>query len=142
MTSLVRREIAPDTAQEIVAATLEHARANRWEVAVAVVDPHGYLVAFGRTDHVAPPIGAFAIDKAYTSGTLRKASKAFGERMASSPTLGLGLSNRARFMAWGGGLAVFEGDACIAGIGVSGASEHEDIACAEAGVRSAGLGFR
>lgn len=137
--SIVTRQITANAGKELVAAALSHAQQNGWEIAAAVVDPHGYLVAFGRTDGVAPPIGDFAIDKAYTAGTLRKSSKAFGERMTSIPTLSLGLSNRQRFIAWGGGVAIFEDDVCIGALGVSGAQEHEDIACAEAAIQSAGL---
>ncbi|NQV82124.1 MAG: heme-binding protein [Alphaproteobacteria bacterium] len=134
-----RSQITPQAAQQIVAVALDHARNNGWEIAAAVVDPAGYLVAFGRTENVAPPTGEFALDKAYTAGTLRKSTKAFGTRMVSSPTLSLGLSNRPRLIAWGGGLAIYEGDSCIGGLGVSGAQEHEDITCAEAAISDAGL---
>jgi uncharacterized protein GlcG (DUF336 family) len=137
--SVSKTQIASTTARELVDAALSHAKEKGWEIAAAVVDPAGYLVAFGRTDDVAPPIGQFALDKAYTAGTLRKTTKAFGERMASSPTLSLGLSNRERFMAWGGGIAIFENGVCIGGLGVSGAQEHEDIDCAEAAILSAHL---
>ena len=78
MTSLSRREISPNTAQELVNEALRYGRENSWEIAVAVVDPHGFLVAFGRTDDVAPPIGEFALDKAYTAGMLRKSTQDFG----------------------------------------------------------------
>lgn len=137
--SHTRPQITPAAARQIVEAALAHAQDNGWEVAAAVTDPFGYLVAFGRTDNVAPPIGDFAMDKAYTAGTLRKSTKAFGDRMASSPTLSLGLSTRQRLIAWGGGVAIFENRACIGGLGVSGAQDHEDIACAEAAIRSLGL---
>ncbi|GKY89992.1 GlcG/HbpS family heme-binding protein [Sinisalibacter aestuarii] len=140
MTSHIRLEITPAAAMGLVQGALDHARANGWEVAVAVVDPYGYLVAFGRSDNASPPVGEFAIDKAYTAGTLRRSSKSFGERMASSPRLSLGLGSRPRLMAWGGGVAVVEGETCIGGLGVSGAQEHEDIACAEAALRALGLG--
>ena len=138
-TSQTRQIITPETAAELVAAALDHAKTNGWEIAASVVDSFGYLVAFGRTDNVAPPIGEFALDKAYTAATLRKSTKAFGERMASDPTLSLGLNTRQRFMAWGGGVSIFEGEICIGGLGVSGAHDHEDIACAEAAIRAAGL---
>ena len=137
--SHTRPQVTPAAARQIVEAALAHAQDNGWEVAVAVTDPFGYLVAFGRTDNVAPPIGDFAMDKAYTAGTLRKSTRAFGDRMASSPTLSLGLSTRQRLIAWGGGVAIFEDGACIGGLGVSGAQDHEDIACAEAAIRSLGL---
>ena len=130
MNSLTRPEITAEAAQRLVASALDHARSNGWQIAVAVVDPHGVLAAFGRSDHVARPSVEFAIDKAYTAATLRKSSQAFGERMASSPTLALGLSTRARLMAWGGG---------VAGIGVSGVQDFEDVACAQAVIAAVGL---
>ena len=88
-----------------------------------------------------PQLVEFALDKAYTSGTLRKSSKDFGERMASSTTLTLGLGSRDRFLAWGGGVPILEGANCIGGLGVSGAQEHEDIACAEAAIIATGQVF-
>lgn len=69
-------------------------------MAVAVVDLHGFLVAFGRDDAVAPAIGGFAVDKAYSAATLRKATADFGERMAASPTLALGVGTRERLVTW------------------------------------------
>lgn len=137
--SLSFAQISSAAARGLVDNCLSYAKKHGWEIAVAVVDPGGYLVAFGRTDHVTTPIGHFALDKAYTAGTLRKSTKDFGVRMASSPTLSLGLSNRERFIAWGGGAAIFEDGVCIGGLGVSGAQEHEDIACAEAAIMLAGL---
>lgn len=131
--------ITYDAAHQLVAAALAQANEFNAAIAVAVVDPAGYLVSFGRADTAALPVGEFAIDKAYTAATQRKSSKAFGERMASSPTLALGLGNRPRFLAWGGGVGLFIGGQCIGGLGVSGAAEHEDIAIAEAAARSLGL---
>lgn len=137
--SIARLQITYETANEIVTAALDYAQKNGWQIAAAVVDPDGLLVSFGRTDGVAPPIGQFAQDKAYTAGTLRKSSKAFGDRMASSPSLSLGLSTRDRLLPWGGGVAILEKDVCIGGLGVSGAQEDEDIDCANAAILSAGL---
>lgn len=137
--SILQRQVHPAIAQQIVAAALAEAEAQGLQVAAAVVDPFGHLVAFGRSVHAAPPVGEFAQDKAYTAAMLRKSTRAFGERMAGSPTLSLGLATRPRLLAWGGGVAIFEEDACIGGLGVSGAQDHEDIACAEAAIRAAGL---
>ena len=137
--SITTTQIASGAAQGLVAAALDQARVRGLEVAVAVVDPAGFLVAFGRTDAAAPKVGEFAVDKAYTAATLRMSTQAFGDRMASSPTLSLGLSTRPRLLAWGGGVPIFEDGACIGGLGVSGAQDHEDIACAEAALARLGL---
>ena len=121
-------------AERAVAAALAHARANGWTVAVAVADPFGGLVAFGRLDGTPHPVADYAVDKAYTAATLRKSTRAFGERMAGSPTLSLGLANRARVLAWEGGLPIEHSGAVIGGIGVSGAAGAEDEACAGAAI--------
>ena len=121
-------------AERAVAAALAHARAQGWRVAVAVADPSGGLVAFGRMDGTPLPVADFAIDKAYTAATLRRSTRAFGERMAGSPTLSLGLANRARVLAWEGGLPIEVDGTVVGGIGVSGAAGPEDEACAPAAI--------
>lgn len=137
--SLSRKIISAEGATALVKAAVSHARDRGWSIAAAVTDPSGGLVAFARMDGAGAPIGDFALDKAYTAGSLGKSSKSFGERMASSQTLSLGLTTRMRFIAWGGGVAIFDGEDCIGGLGVSGVQEHEDIECAEAAIRQAGL---
>jgi len=137
--SFQKAQITSATGQSLVRAALEHACKNDWEVAVAVVDPSGHLVAFGRTDRAASPVGEFALDKAYTAGTLGKSTRTFGERMVSSTTFTAGLSTRQRLMAWGGGVPIIENGVCIGGLGVSGAQEDEDIDCAEVAIHAVGL---
>lgn len=139
MKSVVHKAIKNEVAQRLVSEALRHAQENGWAVAVAIADSQGYLVAFGRDDSVAPPIGGFATDKAYTAATLRKATAEFGERMTSNPTLSLGIGNRDRLLTWGGGVPIFEDGVCIGGIGVSGAQDFEDIECAERALKQEGL---
>lgn len=140
MTRLVTRtEISASDALGLVQTALAHASDNGWEVAVAVADPRGHLVAFLRSDNVFDPAIGFAIDKAYTAATLRRSSEAFGARMASSPALSLGFSTRERFITWAGGLPIFCDGTCIGGMGVSGAKDHEDIACAQAALTAQGF---
>lgn len=122
-------------AQDAVAAALGHALSKGWRVAAAVCDPAGGLVAFGRLDGTPQPIGDFAIDKAYTAGTLGRATRAFGERMVSNPMLAAGLGNRARLLVWPGGLPIEIDGSLVGGIGVSGAADHEDEECAAAAIR-------
>ena len=139
---VTKSEIAPDTALEMVRTALAHARANGWEVAAAVYDPAGSLIAFGRTDRVAIPSVQFAMDKGWTAAGLGKSTAAFAKRAQEKPTLALGLGNRERLMVWGGRVAVPHDGVCVGGIGVSGASDHEDIACAEAAIAAAGFTAR
>jgi len=101
----------------------------------------GQVIASARMDGVTPPILGFAEDKAFTAATMRRSTAAFAERMGSSPSLTLGLSTRTRLLPWGGGLPVVHEGQVIGGIGVSGGKDFEDIACAEAALSQAGLGW-
>lgn len=139
---MVRREVSAATAAALVRECIAHAEAKGWEIAAAVVDPRGSLVAFGRTDDVVVPAIEFAIDKAYTAATLRKSTADFFERADGSRSLKLGLANRPRLMVWSGGLAIFEGGTCIGGVGVSGAKDAEDVECAAAALRALNLSDR
>ncbi len=139
MNSFSQRVITHEAAQALVSAALTYAKSQGWAVAVAVTDPHGGLVSFGRDDAAAPPIGGFALDKAYTAATLRKPSAEFGAGMMKSATLSLGVGTRERFLTWGGGVPVYEGGTVIGAIGVSGAKEPEDVQCALAAITEAGL---
>ncbi len=128
-------------ALRLLTAVLTRAEADGLCVAVCVCDTQGHVIASARMDGVTPPILGFAEDKAFTAATMRRSTAAFAERMASSPSLTLGLSTRARLLPWGGGLPVVQAGQVIGGIGVSGAKDVEDIACAQAALAEAGLGW-
>jgi len=127
--------ISCDAAQGLVARAIEHARAHRWNIAVAILDPQGAIVASARMDGVSPTILDIANDKAFTA-TLGKSTRAFYERMSSSPDLAMGLQTRPRLCAWDGGLPIRQTGALIGAIGVSGAAGHEDVECAEEALRA------
>lgn len=133
--------VSARTALRLVEAAVAEAERNGWRVAAAVVDRAGLPLASLRMDAATPPILEFALDKAYTAATMRKGTEAFFERMTSSPSLTLGFQNRARLMVWGGGLPIVHEGAVVGGIGVSGAQDFEDIACAKAALTGQGLGW-
>jgi uncharacterized protein GlcG (DUF336 family) len=134
--------LASSTAMQLVQTAIAHAAAKGWRVAVCVVDPAGAPLASWRMDDVTPPIADFAADKAYTAATMRRSTAAFFERMDGAASLRLGLSNRDRLLVWGGGLPVVHDGKVIAGIGVSGAQDFEDIECAQTALTDAGLGWQ
>ncbi len=138
---VTRPMISSETALRLVQSAVAEAQRNGWSVAVCVVDPHGQMLAAARMDDATPPVLEFAQDKAFTAATMRRATAAFSERMHSSPALKLGFSNRARLMVWGGGLPITHEGSVVGGIGVSGAQDFEDIACAELALRAEGLGW-
>ena len=134
-----RSSVASATAFTLVADAIAHARDNGWEVAASVVDATGATLALSRMDGAAPAIADFAADKAFTAATTGKSTQAFAERMTSAPSLSLGLSTRARLLTWGGGLPILKDGVLVGGMGVSGARDEEDIACACAALEKAGF---
>lgn len=131
--------LSSDEAAALVRAAIAFAGDHGWRVAVAAVDAQGVMLAAQRMDGAAPPILDFALDKAFTAATMGKSTEDFADRMASSPSLAMGLANRPRLIAWRGGLPVIHKGAVIGGLAVSGAKDEEDIACAEAALRASGF---
>jgi uncharacterized protein GlcG (DUF336 family) len=102
-------------------------------VSVAVVDSGGHLVAFERMDgaEIAGPV--LARDKAYTAVAHRAATQELralvGERGELS---GMYAADGGRYVCFGGGLPLWSGGRVVGGVGVSGGSAEQDVACATA----------
>ena len=134
-----KNDMSSNFAVKMAQAALDYANDEGWEITVAICDRSGILVAFMKTDNVIPAAVDFALDKAFTAATLRKATHEFGERMSSASGLSLGVGTRNRLITWTGGIPIFDGQDCVGGIGVSGAMDHQDLECADAALRSVGL---
>ncbi len=102
--------------------------------AVAVVDTHGELVAFVRTDGCPLPSIANAMNKAYTAARERITSEELGRRSRQE---GFPMTNYGdlRYISWGGGVPIVSDGEVIGAVGVSGLPEAEDIALATMGAR-------
>ena len=102
--------------------------------AVAVVDTHGELVAFVRTDGCPLPSIANAMNKAYTAARERITSEELGRRSREE---GFPMTNYGdlRYISWGGGVPIVSGGEVVGAVGVSGLPEAEDIALATMGAR-------
>jgi glc operon protein GlcG len=121
-----RREIGHAEARRLVAMIGDRLEADRQGAAVAVVDPHGELVAFLRTDGCGLASITIAIHKAFTAARERTESGALGER---SRTEGFPLTNFGdpRYVGWGGGVPIIVAGEVIGAIGVSGLPEAADV---------------
>lgn len=135
----MKSDLSVQAGLQMAQAAIVYAQENDWEITVAICDRSGHLIAFLRSENVILAAIDFAIDKAFTAATLRKSTADFGTRMASSPGLSLGVATRPRLMTWKGGLPIYAQGACVGGIGVSGALDHQDLACAQAALSSVGL---
>jgi glc operon protein GlcG len=105
-----------------VQARLEHQQRG---AAVAVVDAHGELVAFLRTDGCRLSCIAVAINKAYTAAREMSDSKLLGD---AAKQQGFPLTNfgELRYVTWGGGVPIRHAGEVVGAVGVSGLNEDED----------------
>lgn len=123
---LERREIGLDEARALVGMVIDRLEAQGQSAAVAVVDAHGELVAFLRTDGCGLPSIDIAVHKAFTAARERVESSVLGER---SRVEGFPLTNfgDARYVGWGGGVPIVSDGEVIGGLGVSGLPEADDV---------------
>ncbi|MDD4941918.1 MULTISPECIES: GlcG/HbpS family heme-binding protein [Comamonadaceae] len=138
--SVSQAVIGWDAAAAAARAAAQHADSLGIAINIAVVDLGGNLAAFLRMP------GAFlhsidiAIDKAYTAASFGlPTSQWHGALQEHSAAVREGIVLRPRFVAFGGGLPIVEAGQRIGGIGVSGGSEEQDEACAQAGLKAIGL---
>lgn len=122
------------TAVEAVRAELERRRLG---AAVAVVDPHGELLAFLRTDGCRLPSITIAINKAFTAARERIPTAELGTR---SRVEGFPMSNFGdlRYVTWGGGIPLERAGVVVGAIGVSGLPEEVDQELARVGAAAIG----
>jgi glc operon protein GlcG len=99
--------------------------------AVAVVDAHGELLAFLRTDGCRLPSVNIAINKAYTAAREQTESGSVGEasRQEGFPMTNFG---ELRYVSWGGGVPLVADGEVVGAVGVSGLPEADDIELARA----------
>ena len=99
--------------------------------AVAVVDAHGELLAFLRTDGCRLSSGPIAVNKAYTAAREQAESRSVGEasRREDFPMTNFG---ELRYVSWGGGVPLVVDGEVVGAVGVSGLPEEDDIAIARA----------
>lgn len=133
-----RSELGHARAQEMIDAVRTELEARSAGAAVAVVDPHGELIALLRTDGC--PLASInnAIHKAFTAAREGVDSSVIGERSRQEPFPMTNFGDL-RYIGWGGGVPVVEDGQVLGAIGVSGLTEDEDIELARMGV-AAGQG--
>jgi glc operon protein GlcG len=122
----LRREIGHAEARGLLEMVGDRLDGNGDGAAVAVVDAHGELVAFLRTDGCGLASINIAIHKAFTAAREGVESSVLGER---SRTEGFPISNFGdpRYVGWGGGVPIIVDGDVIGAVGVSGLPEAADV---------------
>ena len=123
---LKRTEIGYLEARELVGVVADKLEADGLGAAVAIVDAHGELVAFLRTDGCPLPSVKISISKAFTAARERKESRALGDasRKEDFPLTNFG---EIGYTGWGGGVPLVVDGQVIGGLGISGLPEEEDM---------------
>jgi uncharacterized protein GlcG (DUF336 family) len=107
-------------------------------VSAAVVDSGGHLVHFQRMDRAEIAGPTLAVDKAFTAVAHRVATADLTALAAPDGALaGLAANGGGRYVVFGGGLPCWSTEqpdeaVVVGGIGVSGGTTEQDVACAQA----------
>jgi uncharacterized protein GlcG (DUF336 family) len=107
-------------------------------VNVSVVDAVGLPLAFARINGAPLHSISIAEDKAVTAVSFGLATGEWHDAVGGVPRVWDSLVARPRFCALAGGFPIRQGDAVVGGIGVSGGTEEQDVACASAGLAALG----
>jgi len=130
-----KKSLTLEAAQKIAAASLVEARANNWNVIIAVVDEGGHLITLNRMETAQYGSIDVAIGKAKTAAAFRRPTKVLEDVAKTRPTL----STIANAYLIEGGVPIIYNGQVIGAVGVSGATSQQDAQVAEAGINSLGL---
>jgi len=129
------KALTVDMAKKCIAAAEAEAKKNSWNMAVAVVDDGGHLVAFSKMDNTQIASIRIAIDKAQTANNFRRPSKALEDALAGGRMAILGLAGATPL---DGGLPLVLDGKIMGGVGASGELGGQDAQVAKACVDNMG----
>jgi uncharacterized protein GlcG (DUF336 family) len=118
-------------AKKIAAGIVAECQKNNWNIAVAVVDPHGSLVYFERMEDTQYASMDIAIGKAKAAATYRRPTRAFADAISKGAVAVMTLPG---IFASPGGVPIFVGGKVTGAVGVSGVTGDQDEQCAKAGI--------
>jgi len=129
--------VGADAATQIISGCSAHAKARKQSHAIAVYDDGGNLVAALRMEGNAPGIMAFSLQKAEAVAHWRFSTADMASAARETP----GFGAAPHVVTVPGGVPIYsaDGKTFLGAVGVSGEAPSDDAACAEAGVKAAGL---
>jgi glc operon protein GlcG len=122
-----------EAAKKAAAAALAVARKNNWTMAVAIVDPGGYLVYFEKMEDTQLAGSEIAIEKARSAALFKRPTKVMQDMLDSGGS-GLRVFRLHGAIPVEGGLPLISDGKIVGAIGLSGSSSENDGLCAQAGV--------
>ncbi len=121
-------------ARRVLAAAEAEAMKEGWPVAIAVVDPSGFLVAFVRLDNTQLGSVEVAIEKARTSALYRRTTKELEDRLLQGGA-NLKVLRLPGLPIEGGSPIIVDGK-IVGAIGVSGVQSTQDAQVAASGIKA------
>lgn len=130
-----RPDYGPDVtvavAKKIAAGVIAECAKNKWNVAVAVVDNHGFLVYFERMENTQTASVEIAIAKASAAATFRRPTRVFEDAIAKGR---VAIVTFPGIVASPGGVPIMVDGKVTGAVGVSGVDGSQDEQCAKAGL--------
>lgn len=123
MTKLTRPKavVTLEAAEALIDRAFAHAEKIGKNVAVAVVDDGGFLIAFRRMDTANPAAAQIAVDKAYTAAVSHIATHKWQQIMQDDEPLRIGAPGVVhRLITFGGGQPIVVDGQIVGAIGCSG----------------------
>src|ERR1700704_4639878 len=130
-----RPDYGPDVnavgAKKIAVGVLAECQKNGWNVAVAVVDNHGFLVYFERMDNTQTASIDIAVGKARAAATYRRTTRVFMDAINKGSPATATLPG---VFASPGGVPIMVDGKVTGAVGVSGVTGDQDEQCSKAGL--------
>lgn len=118
-------------AAQLTTAACDYAAQQDLNICVWILDHAGHPLAFQRMPGAPLHSIQIAQDKAYTAVSFGFATHLWQQRLQDKPALKDALSQQPRLLMFGGGFPLLMDKARVGAVGISGASEQQDIECAE-----------
>ena len=122
--------------KKIAAAAEAEAVANKWAVAISIVDDGGHALWFQRLDGVAPISSHIAPSKARVAALGRRESKIYEDMINNGRASFLSAPEFPGMLE--GGVPIVVDGHVIGAVGVSGVKSNEDAQVAKAGIAALG----
>ena len=119
-------------AKKIAAGTVAECQKNGWNVAVAVVDPHGILVYYEKMEDTQYASADIAIGKARAAATYRRPTRVFADAINKGSPATATLPG---VFASPGGVPLMVDGKVIGAVGASGVTGDQDEQCSIAGAK-------
>jgi uncharacterized protein GlcG (DUF336 family) len=131
-----KKVLSHEDVLKIAAGAEAEARANRWAVAISIVDDGGHPLWLVRLDGASPISAYIAPEKARTAAMGRRESRAYEEMINQGRTAFLSAPGLQAMLE--GGVPILVDGQVVGAVGVSGVKASEDAQVARAGIAALG----